>query len=71
MIRRVSFSWSRRDVGAAQDATEVDCMCGFYGSLCHTPHAWVPLDVTVGEQWPTLCLQSLRVYKPPKKRRRA
>ena len=55
--------------GAAQDASNVYCICGSCGSICSGPRQWVPLDVSIATAWPTLGLQSLRVYKPPKKRK--
>ena len=55
--------------GAAQDASDVYCICGSCGSIHSGPRQWVPLDVSVATAWPLLGLQSLRVYKPPKKRK--
>ena len=55
--------------GAAQDASESYCIYGSCGSIRSGPRQWVPLDVLVVTAWPTLGLQSLRVYKPPKKRK--
>ena len=52
--------------GAAQDASDVYCICGSCGSIRSGPRQWVPLDVSVGTAWPTLGLQILLVYKPPK-----
>ena len=55
--------------GATQDASDVYCICGSCGSIRSGPRQWVPLDVSRVTAWPTLGLQSLRVYKPPKKRK--
>ena len=57
--------------GATQDASDVYRICGSCGSLRSGPREWVRLNVSVVAAWPTLGLQSLRVYKPPKKRRGA
>ena len=55
--------------GAAQDATDVYCVCGKCGSMRSGPHEWVRFDLSVVSSWPTLGLQSLRVYKPPERQK--
>ena len=49
------------DAGAAQDATDVYCICGQCGSMRSGPREWVPFDLLVVSSWPILGLQSLRV----------
>ena len=66
-IRSVRLGYA----GASQDASDVYCICGCCAFPHSGPRKWVPLDVSVVEAWPTLGLQSLRVYKPCKKRRGA
>ena len=57
--------------GAAQDATDVYCICGKCGSMCSGPREWVRFDLSVVSSWPTLGLQSFRVYRPTKRRKGA
>ena len=56
---------------ASQDATNVYGICGQCGSMRNGPRKWVHFDLSVVSLWPTLCLQSLHVYKPPKRRKGA
>ena len=57
--------------GAAQDATDVYCICGQCGSMRSAPREWVRFDLSVVSSWPTLGLQSLRVYRTLKRRKGA
>ena len=57
--------------GAAQDATDVYCICGMCGSMRSGPREWVRFDLSLVSSWPTLGLQSLCVYRPPKRRKGA
>ena len=57
--------------GATQDATDLYCVCGQCGCMCSAPHELVRFDLSVVSSWPTLGLQSLRVYRPPKRRKDA
>ena len=56
---------------ASQDATDVYCICGKCGSVRSGPRKWVRVDQSVLSLCPTLGLQSLCVYKPPKRRKGA
>ena len=53
--------------GAAQDATVVYCIRGQCRCMRSGPREWVRFDVSIMSLWPTLGLQSLRVYRPPKR----
>ena len=57
--------------GAAQDATDVHCICGLCGSIRSGPRKWVRFDLSGVSAWPTLGPQSLRAYRPPKRRKGA
>ena len=60
-------------VGATQDATDVYYICGLFGSM-HPwirsgTREWVRFDMSIMLLWPTPGVQSLRVHRPPKRRK--